>query len=109
MGDLLAIHQYNEILVTKPKDILYCLAEGNYTKLYLNNGLKVTISKPLGIVQKVLEPYDFIRIHKSHLVNSHKIIVYQNGSNNTVTMSNGEELMVSKNKRILLFDKFKIL
>jgi len=49
--------------------ILYCTAEGSYTKIIFNNKHTLLISKTLGEYDALLTPHNFIRTHKSHLVN----------------------------------------
>ncbi len=53
----------------QPQDILRCEAVGNYTKFYVTNGKTYLISRTLGEYDTLLTPQQFIRTHKSHLVN----------------------------------------
>lgn len=53
----------------QPQDIVRCEAVGNYTKFYITSGRTYIISKTLGEYDTLLTPYNFIRTHKSHLVN----------------------------------------
>jgi two-component system LytT family response regulator len=53
----------------QPHEILRCEAVGNYTKFYTLNGKTFLISKTLGEYDTLLTPQQFIRTHKSHLVN----------------------------------------
>lgn len=52
-----------------PADIIRCEAIGNYTKFFMTEGASYVISKTLGEYDNLLTPYQFIRTHKSHLVN----------------------------------------
>ena len=52
-----------------PSEILRCEAVGNYTKFYTLKGKTYLISKTLGEYDTLLTPQQFIRTHKSHLVN----------------------------------------
>lgn len=53
----------------QPQDIIRCEAVGNYTKFYVTNGKTYLISRTLGEYDTLLTPQQFIRTHKSHLVN----------------------------------------
>jgi len=52
-----------------PNDIIRCEALGNYTRFYVTSGKNYLISKTLGEYDTLLTPQNFIRTHKSHLVN----------------------------------------
>lgn len=52
-----------------PAEIIRCEALGNYTRFYTTNGKHYLISKTLGEYDTLLTPQNFIRTHKSHLVN----------------------------------------
>lgn len=52
-----------------PDEIIRCESIGNYTKFYATNGKTYLISRTLGDYDGLLSPYNFIRTHKSHLVN----------------------------------------
>ncbi|HEY3385609.1 MAG TPA: LytTR family DNA-binding domain-containing protein [Saprospiraceae bacterium] len=53
----------------QPQDIVRCEAVGNYTKFFTTSGKSYLISKTLGEYDTLLTPQQFIRTHKSHLVN----------------------------------------
>jgi len=52
-----------------PADIIRCEALGNYTRFYVTSGKNYLISKTLGEYDTLLASQNFIRTHKSHLVN----------------------------------------
>ena len=53
----------------QPAQIIRCEAVGNYTKFFIDGGKHYLISKTLGEYDVLLTPQQFIRTHKSHLVN----------------------------------------
>jgi len=53
----------------QPAQIIRCEAVGNYTKFFIEGGKHYLISKTLGEYDVLLTPQQFIRTHKSHLVN----------------------------------------
>ena len=53
----------------QPAQIIRCEAVGNYTKFFIEGGKHYLISKTLGEYDALLTPQQFIRTHKSHLVN----------------------------------------
>lgn len=52
-----------------PSEIVRCESTGNYTRFFTNNNKTYLISKTLGEYDSLLTPHQFIRTHKSHLVN----------------------------------------
>jgi len=52
-----------------PHEIIRCESLGNYTRFFAVNNRSYLISKTLGEYDALLSPYNFIRTHKSHLVN----------------------------------------
>jgi two-component system LytT family response regulator len=52
-----------------PHEIIRCEAVGNYTKFFVEKNRTYLISKTLGEYDTLLSPHNFIRTHKSHLVN----------------------------------------
>jgi two-component system LytT family response regulator len=52
-----------------PNEIIRCEAVGNYTKFFAGKNKTYLISRTLGEYDTLLTPHNFIRTHKSHLVN----------------------------------------
>jgi len=52
-----------------PEEIIRCESSGNYTKFFALGNRNYLISKTLGEYDALLTPHNFIRTHKSHLVN----------------------------------------
>ncbi|MBK6785281.1 MAG: response regulator transcription factor [Saprospiraceae bacterium] len=57
-------------------DILYCIAEGAYTKFIVSDGDPIFMSRNLRVYEEMLAPEGFIRTHHSCLVNPSKIKMY---------------------------------
>jgi two-component system LytT family response regulator len=52
-----------------PAEIIRCESLGNYTRFFATDSRSYLISRTLGEYDVLLSPYNFIRTHKSHLVN----------------------------------------
>lgn len=83
----------------KVADILYCEAEGSYTKFYLQNNTPVVISKNLSIYEELLALYGFIRTHHSYLVNPVKIKMYDKTDGGTLILHSGHSVPISHRKK----------
>ncbi|GAA0717298.1 LytTR family DNA-binding domain-containing protein [Aquimarina litoralis] len=102
----ITIPQQDGFEVLKISEILYCQADDNYTKIFLNSGQKL-VSKTLKYFEDSLKDQGFVRIHKSYLVNINMIVRYKKGKGGSVQLSSGKELMVSSSKKGALLDYFK--
>lgn len=87
-------------------DILYLKADGSYTHFFLSNKNKITVSKKISEFERLEQVGNFMRIHRSHIINLERIqkILKQDGG--TVIMDNGDELSISSEKKVVLLEKF---
>jgi two-component system LytT family response regulator len=83
----------------KVTDILYCEAEGSYTKFYLNTEKPIVISKNLSTFEDLLGVYGFIRTHHSYLVNPAKIKMYDKTDGGTLVLDSGHTVPISHRKK----------
>jgi two-component system LytT family response regulator len=77
------------------KDILFLEADGSYTLFHLASK-RIMVSHPLAHYQELL-PNDFVRVHRSFLVNKHNIELFSS-KRKKVEMVNGRVLPVSVRK-----------
>ncbi len=75
-------------------NIMYCVADENYTNIYLVKKEKILITRTLKAIEELLPPANFFRIHKSHIVNLNFIKTF-NKSENTITLTDGTSLDVA--------------
>lgn len=81
-------------------DILYCEAEGSYTKFYLSNAEPIFVSRNLRSYEELLAPAGFIRTHHSCLVNPSKIKIYDRKTDSgTLILEGGHSIPVSQRKK----------
>jgi two-component system LytT family response regulator len=86
--------------------ILYCESDSNYTRCYLENGEQYLVSKTLGDVQEVLEPHDFVRVHRQYLVNLAHIQKLIKGEGTYLLLSNGSTIPVARQQKDRLLERF---
>jgi two-component system LytT family response regulator len=89
------------------ESIIYCSSDSNYTNLHLKNKQKLIASRTLKEVEEMLEPYNFIRVHHSFLVNLNEIVKYVKGEGGYLVMSNGASIDVSRSRKALLLKKLQ--
>ncbi|MCX6320135.1 MAG: LytTR family DNA-binding domain-containing protein [Bacteroidetes bacterium] len=84
----------------KISDILYCEADGSYTKFYFSNAEPLFVSRNLRSYEELLAPAGFIRTHHSCLVNPSKIKVYDRKTDSgTLILEGGHSIPVSQRKK----------
>ncbi len=64
----------NGYLFIDPKEIVYCIAEANYTHLFFQDNSDEIISLNLGSVEKILSNNFFIRISRSEIINKQYLL-----------------------------------
>jgi len=80
------------------EEILYCKAEGAYTKICLNNNEEFIVSKLLKEVEKILANHIFFRLNRSYLVNLEHCYELLTGKKPTLVLSNNAKFCVSPPK-----------
>jgi two-component system LytT family response regulator len=99
LSDLESIFNNKGFTVVFISEILYCEADSSYTVFVLENGKKIISSKTLSEYESILDSNDFIRIHRSYLININHVKEYKKGEGGTVIMSNKAEIEVSRRKK----------
>ena len=94
----LALPGMDEYVFVNVKEVVRLRADKNYTEFHMIDGKTVIVSTTLKTYESILPPELFYRIHQSHLINLHQIVRYVKRYN-SVEMSDGSELEVSKRKR----------
>jgi two-component system LytT family response regulator len=89
----------NGLTVYPIKEIIRCQAEVNYTNFFLTSKNKILVTRTLKEYEELLNDYDFVRVHNSHLINLHHVKNYSRGEGGTVTMSDGTTVDVSRRKK----------
>jgi two-component system LytT family response regulator len=79
--------------------IISCEADDNYTTLHLKGNKKIVVSSTLKVIEELLEDHSFVRIHRSYLVNLKEIEKYVKADGGYVVMSDGSEILISRNKK----------
>lgn len=100
----IALQGLDGLMFVREKEILYALAEGNYTKVHLTQNRSVKVLRKLKEVGQLLPAENFVRIHRSHLINLEHIV--QLDASEAVKMSDGSTLDVARNRKATFIEKF---
>jgi two-component system LytT family response regulator len=93
--------------VVKLSDILYCEADSNYTNFHFADRSMICASRPIHEFEEMLLDCNFIRIHKSILVNLEHVKEYIRGEGGTVVVTDGRKLEVSRRKKEVFMNRMK--
>ena len=80
-------------------DIIRCQSEKNYSRFFLLNGENITVSKTLKDFEELLVPFNFVRVHQSHLVNMDHIRRFDRSEGGTLVMCDNSTVPVSMRKK----------
>lgn len=96
---------FEGLLFQSVAEITLLEAESNYTRLHLTNGGQVLICKTLSLMETALAPYpQFVRIHRSYLVNLHTVEKYIRGKGGQVILQDGRTVNVSNSRKASLME-----
>jgi two-component system, LytTR family, response regulator len=95
----IVLSTFNKIHVVHVKDITRCESDNYYTKFYFTKDKELMVSKTLKEVEELLSGYNFIRPHKSHLVNLLYVKNFARPDGGSITMADGTMVPVSRRKR----------
>ena len=87
-----------KIIMVEAAEILYCKSDGSYTTVYMCNGEKYLVSRSMKYIEDLLS-HDFIRIHKSYIVNLYEIKEFIKQGNGEIILTNGKLIPVSRTHR----------
>jgi two-component system LytT family response regulator len=79
-----------------PQEVMLLVADVNYTKIYFNNGKKMTVATSLKELQNRFKTPEFFRIHKSYLVNLHFV---EEINRDTLRMSNNLNVTLARRRK----------
>ena len=90
-------------------EIIRCEAMGNYTTIYLQNGESILVCRQLGKIEPLISPYDFLRVHHSHLVNLYFIQQYFKEKDGRLLLMNGDFIPIARGRKKDLLEKMSLV
>lgn len=93
--------------VVEISEIIYCEASSNYTNFHFTGRASICSSKAIHEYEELLADSNFVRVHKSFVVNLEHVKEYIRGEGGSVILSNNHEVEVSRRKKDLLMTKMK--
>lgn len=85
--------------VVEIDQIIRCQSDNYYTRFYFKDNKELMVSKTLKEYEQLLKEHNFIRPHKSHLVNIKYIKSYIKVAGGHILLTNDEQIPVSRRKK----------
>ena len=92
--------------VVKMEDIIRLQGNGNFTDIYLRNRTKKMVCRFLKHFNEIL-PYPFVRVHKSHIINTNYVKSYHKNSGGYIVLEDNTEIEVSPTYKEEFLNVFK--
>jgi len=89
------------------KSIIRCLGESNYTTISFTNRKPLLIAKTLIEFEELLHDYQFIRVHKAHLVNMQHVTSFTKNDGGVLYLSNGDSVAISRRRKEFTLTQLK--
>jgi len=97
--DKIAISTSEGIEFIPIRDIIHIESSSNYSKLFLAGNRNLMVTKILKDFEEMLAPYNFYRVHNSHLINMNYIQKYIRSQGGQVQLQDGSVIDISRRKK----------
>jgi|SRR5450432_1252448 len=97
--DQIAIPTTDGLEFIQIKQIIRIESSSNYSKLFLQEGPQLLVTRQLKDFEELLSDYRFYRVHHSHLINLNYIAKYIRGDGGQIILRNGDIIDVSRRKK----------
>ena len=106
----LVFHVRDKVVLVPLREIAFFEANSNYTQAWLQDGQHFIQAKPLSDIETMIADHEeFLRIHKSVIVNTLFIRSYTKGDSCVITMVSGHEFEISRRRKTELLQKLSSL
>jgi len=89
------------------KSIIRCQGECNYTHLYFTDKKPLLVAKSLIEFEELLGEYNFIRVHKTHLISLNHVASFNRNDVGILIMSNGDHVSISRRRKDFTISQLK--
>jgi two-component system LytT family response regulator len=101
-----ALHTQEGLVMMDAERIIRCQSVSNYTRIFLDDGKMVMVSRTLKEVEEALQGQGFYRIHHSHLVRLSQVLRFVRTDGGSVEMSDGVVIGVARNRKEGFLERF---
>jgi two-component system LytT family response regulator len=105
----LALRTSEKIYLLEINNIIRCEADRNYTYFFVQEKKKHIVSQPMKEFENLLKEFGFIRIHRSHLINTAYIESFDKSDGGYIVLKDKTEIPVSRRKKNEILEIFSRL
>jgi two-component system LytT family response regulator len=95
----IAIRSLDTIKYITTQSIVRIEADRSYCTLHLENGVKITSSKNMNHYEHLLPNAEFIKVHRSHIININKVDAVIKTEGGFIRLSNQDIIPISRRKK----------
>lgn len=97
---ILSVPTSNGYVFLKTAEIMYIKADGSYTEIYTSNALSIVVSRNLKYFEEALLSFgQFVRIHRSYLINIQQMQCFDKGDRGTIVMNDNTTISLARERR----------
>ncbi len=100
----IALNTQEKILIKDVSEIVRCESNVNYTMFYFSDNTRLLVTKTLKEYDELLSPYDFLRVHQSHLINSKYVKEYIKSDGGYLVLKGGSNIPVSTRRKNVVME-----
>jgi two-component system, LytTR family, response regulator len=82
-------------------------ADGRYSQIFMKDGREFTVVKTLKDYEDMLDIWNFLRVHNSHLINLEHVSMFIPADGGYVKMNDGSVITISRNKKDVFLKNMK--
>lgn len=102
--DKLVLKTLSDMFVVPIDTIYNCQSDGGYTVFMFQDDKKIMVSNNLKSYESILLQHNFIRTHRSHLININYIERIQKRDGGIIILNNGREIPISSRRKDAVFE-----
>lgn len=97
-GPRIAVDHAKGIKFFDPRTIAHVEADGNCTVLHFLDGSRYLDTRTLRVYEEMLDPAQFLRVHRSHLVNMAHLREYLRDDGHWAVLRNGTRVPIARDR-----------
>ncbi len=79
--------------------IIYCQSDGNYTRIFMEGGEKILVTKVLKEIHGMLDENNFLRVHNSYVVNTTHVKRFVRSEGGYLVLTEDHQVAVSRSRK----------
>ena len=100
----IALNTQEKTLIKEISEIVRCESSVNYTMFYFSDSTRLMVTQTLKNYDDLLSPYDFLRVHQSHLINSKFVKEYNKSDGGYLVLKDNSTVPVSTRRKNVVMD-----